>query len=161
MRRWGEGRVRKECETPRFGHGLHEDVLQFAIDFERKVDTGDIATGAGERAHKTRSDHIAGHADDGNGPGQFLCGAHRRITDAQDNVRGGFGERRRDFGKLIIAKIKATGNDFQVLPLNEAQPLEFVKKRYDPFCLTSSARYHAESIDASGLLRLYDKHPKQ
>ena len=64
--------VRKECETPRVGHSLHEDVLPFSIDFERKVDAGDIATGAGERAHKTRSDPLAGQADNGNGPGQFL-----------------------------------------------------------------------------------------
>jgi hypothetical protein len=90
---------------------------------ERKADAGDIATGAGERAHQTRSDQIAGHADDGNGPGRFLCGAHRRITDAQDNVRGRFGQRCRGFRKLLIAKPKAVDDDLQVLPLNEAQPL--------------------------------------
>ena len=100
-------------------------------------------------------------ADDGNRPGRLLCGAHRGITDAKDNVRGGLGQRRRDFRRLIIAKIKATGNDLQVLPLNEAEPLEFVKKRYDPWCLTTSAGYHAESVDASGLLRSRDRHPKQ
>ena len=56
VRRRDEARVRKECETSRVGHSLHEDVLPFSIDFERKVDADDIATGAGERTHKTRSD---------------------------------------------------------------------------------------------------------
>ena len=115
----------------------------------------------GERAHKTYGDHIAGKADDGNGPGQFLCGAHRGIADAKDNVRGGLGQRRRDFSKLIIAKLKATGNDLQILPLNEAGHLELVKKRHHPWCLTSSAGYQAESVDAPGLLRSRDRRPKQ
>jgi hypothetical protein len=45
----------------------------FAMDFEPKADAGDIAAGAGERAHKPRDDHIAGQADDGNaGTWRFL-----------------------------------------------------------------------------------------
>jgi hypothetical protein len=45
----------------------------FAIDFEPKADAGDIAAGAGERAHKPRDDHIAGQDDDGNaGTWRFL-----------------------------------------------------------------------------------------
>jgi hypothetical protein len=84
-----------------------------------------------------------------------------KIIAAKDNVRGGLGHRRRDFRILILPKTKATGNDLQIVPLNEAQPLEFVKKRYDPWCLTGRAHYHAESIDASGLLRSDDRHQKQ
>jgi hypothetical protein len=43
------------------------------MDFEPKADAGDIAAGAGERAHKPRDDHIAGQADDGNaGTWRFL-----------------------------------------------------------------------------------------
>jgi hypothetical protein len=83
------------------------------------------------------------------------------IIGAKDNVRGGLGHRRRDFRKLILPKSKATGNDLQIVPLNEAQPLEFVKKRYDPWCLTRRAHYHAKSIDAAGLLRSHDRHQKQ
>jgi hypothetical protein len=66
------------------------------------------------------------------GPGRFLCGAHRRITDAKNNVRGRFGQRCRGFRKLLIAKPKAIDDDLQVLSLNEAQALEFVKKRHLP-----------------------------
>jgi hypothetical protein len=157
----GEGWVRKECETPRFRHGLHEEVLSFAIDFERKADAGDIAAGAGERAHKTRTDHIAGDADDGNGPGRFLCGAHRRITGAKDNVRGRFGQRCRGFRKLLIAKPKAVDDDLQVLPLNEAQAPEFVKKRHIPRGLTSRAVYRPKFIGPSGLLRSRDMRPDE
>ena len=145
---------------PRVGHGLHEDFLPLAVEFE-KADAGDIAARMGERAHKTYGDHIAGKADDGNGPGRFLCGARRGIADAKDNVRGELGERRRDFRKLIIAKLKATGNDLQILPLNEAGQLELVKKRHHPWRLTSSAGYQAESVDAPGLLRSRDRRPKQ
>jgi hypothetical protein len=86
---------------------------------------------------------------------------YRLIIEAKDNVRGGLGHRRRDFRRLILPKTKATGNDLQIVPLNEAQPLEFVKKRYDPWCLSGRAHYHAESIDASGLLRSHDRHQKQ
>ena len=42
---------------------------------------------------------------------------------------GPVGHRCRDFRKLIIPKTKAPGNDLQIMPLNEAQPLEFVEKR--------------------------------
>jgi hypothetical protein len=48
---------------------------------------------------------------------------------SKPNVRGGLGHRRRNFRRLILPKTKATGNDLQIVPLNEAQPLEFVKKR--------------------------------
>lgn len=82
----------------------------------------------GERAHKTRGEQIVRQADDGNRLGRFLCRACRGITDAKDNVWGGLEERRRDFRILLIAQLKATGNDLQVLPLNEAERLEFVKK---------------------------------
>jgi hypothetical protein len=147
---------------PRVGHSLHENFQSLAIEFVREnADAGDIAAGTGQRAHQTLADHIARQADDGNRPGRFLCGAHRGITDAKDNVRGGFGECRRDFRKLIIAKLKAAGNDLQVLPLNEAGQLGLVKKRHHPWRLTSSASYHTESIDASGLLRSRHRHPKQ
>jgi hypothetical protein len=92
---------------------------------------------------------------------RFLYCPYRMMIGAKDNVRGGPGHRRRDFRILILPKTKATGNDLQIVPLNEAQPLEFVKNRYDPWCLTGSAHYHAESIDASGLLRSDDRHQKQ
>jgi hypothetical protein len=86
---------------------------------------------------------------------------YRLLIGAKDNVRGGLGHCRRDLRKLILPKIKATGNNLQIVPLNEVQPLEFIKKRYDPWCLTGRAHYHAESIDASGLLRSRDRHQKQ
>jgi hypothetical protein len=76
-------------------------------------------------------------------------------------MRGSLGQRRRHFRKLIIPKIKATGNDVQVLPLNETEHLELVKKSYHPWCLTSSAGQYAKSVDASGLLRSRDGLPKQ
>ena len=120
-----------------------------------------MAARTGERAHETRGDHINGQADDGNRVGRFLHCPYRVIIAAKDNVRGGLGHRCRDFRILILPKTKATGNDLQIVPLNEAQPVEFVKKRYDPWCLTGRARYHAESIYASGLLRSRDRHPKQ
>jgi len=41
------------------------------------------------------------------------------------------------------------------LSLNEAQPLELLKKRYIPRCQTSSAGYHAKSIDASVIGHLH------
>jgi hypothetical protein len=47
-------------------------------------------------------------------------------------MRGSLGQRRRHFRKLIIPKIKATGNDVQVLPLDETENLELVKKCYHP-----------------------------
>ena len=122
FRRLGDARVRQDRDTSRVGHGIHEDFQSLAIEFGREnADAGNIAAGTGERAHQTRSDHIGGQADDGNRPGRFLCGAHRGITDAKENVRCGVGQRRRGFRKLIIAKIKATGNDLQVLPLNETE----------------------------------------
>jgi hypothetical protein len=163
VRRFGDERVRQDCDTPRAGHGLHEDFLPLAIEFGReKADAGGIAARTGERAHETRGDHIrAGQADDGNRVGRFLHCPYRLILEAKDNVRGGLGHRRRDCRKLILPKTKATGNDLQIVPLNEAQPLEFVKKRYDPWYLTGRARYHAESVDASRLLRSRDRHQKQ
>jgi hypothetical protein len=60
------------------------------LSFVREnADASDISAGTGQRAHQTLTDHIAGQADDGNRPGRFLCGAHRGVTDAKDNVRGG------------------------------------------------------------------------
>ena len=67
----------------------------------------------------------------------------RGITDAKDNIRSSLGQRRRDVRVLIFAKIKATSDDLQVLPLNETEHLELVKKRDHPWCLTSSAGQHA------------------
>jgi hypothetical protein len=93
--------------------------------------------------------------------GRFLHCPYRVIIGAKDNLGGGLGHRRRDFLKLILPKTKATGNDLQIVPLNEAQPLQFIKKRYDPWCLTGRAHYYAESINASGLLRSRDRHQKQ
>jgi hypothetical protein len=93
--------------------------------------------------------------------GRFLYCPYRLIMCAKDNVRGGLGHRRCGFSNLILPKTKATGNDLQIVPLNETQPPEFVKKRHDPWCLTVWARYHAESIDASGLLRSRDRHQKR
>ena len=90
---------------------------------------------ANERT-KTRSEHIAGH--DRDGTGRFLCGAHRTIANTKDSVRGRFDQRCRGFRKLLIAKPKAGDDDLQVLPLNEAQALELVKKRYVARCLTTT-----------------------
>jgi hypothetical protein len=73
----------------------------------------------------------------------LLCGADRGITDAKDNVRSSLGLRRRDVRALIFAKIKATSNDLQVLPLNETEHLELVKKRDHPWRLTSGAGQYA------------------
>ena len=158
----GNDRVRQDCDTPRAGHGLHEDFLPLAIEFGREnADAGGIAARTGERAHETRGDHIGGHADDGNRVDRFLYCRYRMIIAAKDNVRGGLGHRRGDFRKLILPKTKATGNDLQIVPLNEAQPLEFVKKRYNPWCLTGRAHYHAKSVDSSGLLRSDVRHQKQ
>ncbi len=86
----------------------------------------------------------------------MLCGANRGITDAKDNVRSSLGQRRRDVRALIFAKIKTTSNHLQVLPINEAQHLELVKKRDHPWCLTSSTGQYAKSVDASGILRARD-----
>ena len=116
----------------------------------------------GKRSYYTRGNNICGQkANHGNRLSRFLHCPYRVLIGAKDNVRGGLGHRRRDFRKLILPKTKATGNDLQIVPLNEAQPLEFVKKRYDPWCLTGRARYHAESIDASGLLRSRDRRPDE
>jgi hypothetical protein len=151
-----EDRVRHDCNTPRAGHGLQEDFLPLAIEFGREnADAGGIAARTGERAD------VAPKADDGNRVDSFLYCAYRMLIAAKDNIRGGLGHRRRDFPILILPKTKATGNDLQIVPLNEAQPLEFVKKRYDPWCLTDRAHYHAEPINASGLLRSDDRHQKQ
>jgi hypothetical protein len=90
----------------------------------------------------------------------LLCGADRGITDAKDNIRSSLGQRRRDVRVLIFAKIKATSNDLQVLPLNETEHLELVKKRDHPWCLTSSAGQYAKSVYASGLLRARDGHSR-
>ncbi len=78
---------------------------------------------------------------------------------AHGELRGGLDYRRRDFTKLILPKTKATGNDLQIVPLNEAQPLEFVKKRYDPWRLTDRARYHAECVRAPALARRASEAP--
>src|ERR1700722_12354795 len=115
----------------------------------------------GQRAYKTRGNQIGRKGDDRTRVGRLLCGADRGITDAKDNVRSGLGQRRRDVRVLIFAKIKATNNNLQVLPLNETEHLELVKKRDHPWCLTSSAGQYAKSVDASGLLRARDGHSKQ
>jgi hypothetical protein len=36
------GWVRKECETPRLRHGLHEEVLSFAIDLLARTHANDF-----------------------------------------------------------------------------------------------------------------------
>jgi hypothetical protein len=78
---------------------------------DERADAGQIATGTGQRAHKTRGDQIARQGDDRTRVGRLLCGADRGITDAKDNVRSSLGQRRRDVRALIFAKIKATSND--------------------------------------------------
>ena len=105
---------------------------------DERADAGQIATGTGQRAHKTRGDQIARQGDERNGVGRLLCGADRDITDGKDNVRSSLGQRRRDVRELIFAKTKATNNDLQVLPLNETEHLELVKKRDHPWCLTAA-----------------------
>jgi hypothetical protein len=52
---------------------------------DERADAGQIATGTGQRAHKTRGDQIARQGDE----------ADRGITDAKDNVRSSLGQRRR------------------------------------------------------------------
>ena len=70
-------RRRRGVEVAVFKAGTPEQIAPtmdaFAIDFEPKADAGDIAAGAGGRAHKPRDDHIASQADDGNaGTWRFL-----------------------------------------------------------------------------------------
>jgi hypothetical protein len=55
---------------------------------------------------------------------------------------------------------EAVDDDLQVLPLNEAQAPQLVKKRDVPWCLPSSAGYHAKFIDPFGLLRSRDRPPE-
>ena len=97
----------------------------------------------------------------GNREDRSRCGADCEHHQRKDNVRSSLGQRRRDVRALIFAKIKATNNELQVLPLNETEHLELVKKRDHPWCLTSGAGQYAKSVDASGLLRARDGHPKQ
>jgi hypothetical protein len=57
VRRFGDDRVRQDCDTPRAGHGLHEDFLPLAIEFGREnADAGGIAARTGERAHDRQRD---------------------------------------------------------------------------------------------------------
>jgi hypothetical protein len=63
---------------------------------------------------------------------RFLRGSRRGVTDTKDNVGGRLGQGCGDAGELIIAKIKATDHDLEILPFNEAEQLELVKKCRDP-----------------------------
>ena len=61
LRRWRIVGVRQDCDIPCAGHGLHKDFQALAIELgPENTDTRNIATGMGERAHKTRGEHIVG-----------------------------------------------------------------------------------------------------
>ena len=82
--------------------------------------------------HKARGDKIGGHGHDRNRVRRFVRGASCGVADTKDNVRSRFAQCRRGFRELIIAKIKAIDDDLEILPVNEAEQLELVKKCRDP-----------------------------
>ncbi len=56
-------------------------------------------------------------------------------------------------GKLIVAKTETTGNNLEILALDETQPTELIEKRRGARRAPRRGTQKAEAIDASGFLR--------
>ena len=136
--------------------------LAFAVEFGgEQTDAGDVAAGTRERCHQSLSDHIFGHADERDRPGDGLKGAQGGRRAGDDRIGRGTNQSCRAIREIIVSRFEAARNDSEVFSLDKAVQPQFIEERLDHRCLPRRGQQKPETIGASRLLPARRKRPRR
>jgi hypothetical protein len=107
----------------------------------------------GQRSHESLADHVFGHADERDGPGDGLKRTQGWRRPGDDRIGRGTDQGRCAIGEIIVGRLEAARNDNQVFSLDEAVEPQLVEQCLDHRCLPGSGQQESETIGAARLLR--------
>src|SRR5215470_5590336 len=127
--------------TPaRAGDCLDENLLAFAVELgKQETDARDVAARMGERWHETLSDHVFGHANERDSPGDRLKRSQRRRRPGDDRIGRGTDQSRRAIGEIIVGRLEARKNN-EVFSFDETVEPQFVEQCLARSCASVASR---------------------
>jgi hypothetical protein len=110
------------------GHRLDQDLLAFAVEFGREqANSRDVAPRPRQRSNKPFRNHVLAHADQRNGPGQFLQRMQGQFGTRDDRVGRRCDDRSRHRVDPIVRYAEPSRDDGQISAFDEAIAAKLVE----------------------------------